>query len=147
MMFEAFMSVGQVHDGWRSAVVTLLFKKDLPTRCGNYRPVSLTSVICKTMEKIILSQMIEYLRKYNIISKQQHGFFSRHSTVTHLLEAINDWTVALQNNNGISVVYIGYSKAFDTVTPEAASEIGCIWYQWKPVQLGSRFSWEQETSY
>jgi len=54
MMLEAFMSVGQVPDDWRSAVVTPLFKKGLPTQCGNDRPVSFTSVICKTTEKAIV---------------------------------------------------------------------------------------------
>jgi len=75
MMFEAFMPVGQVPDDWRPAVVTPLFKKGLPTQCGNYRPVSLTSVICNTMEKIIVSQMIDYLRKHNIlVDSNMHSF-------------------------------------------------------------------------
>jgi len=64
---------------------------------------------------------IEYLRKYNIISKQQHGFFSCRSTVTDLLETINHWTVALQNNNRISAVHIDYSQS-----PKVAPETGCI---------------------
>jgi len=116
MMFKSFMSVGQVPDDGRSAVVTPLFKKGLPTQCGNYRPVSLTSVVCKIMEKVIVSQMTEYLQKHKIISKQQHGFFSRRSTITNLLETLNDWTLALRNNHRISVTYIDYSKAFDTVS-------------------------------
>ena len=115
-MFESFMSVGQIPDEWRSAVVTPLFKKGLPTQCSNYRPVSLTSVVSKVMERIIVAQLTEYLRQHNIISKQQHGFFSRRSTVTNLLETLNDWSVALRDNRKISTVYIDYSKAFDTVS-------------------------------
>ena len=115
-IFEALMSIGRLPDEWRSATVTPLFKKGLPTQCTNYRPVSLTSVVCKVMERVIVSQLTECLRKHRIISKQQHGFFSRRSTVTNLLETLNDWTLAIQGNNRISAVYIDYSKAFDTVS-------------------------------
>ena len=116
LIFESFMSVGQVPDEWRSAIVTPLFKKGLPSSCANYRPVSLTCVICKVMEKIIVSQLLEYLRRHDIINKQQHGFLTRKSTVTNLLETFNDWTIALRDNNKMSAVYVDYSKAFDTVS-------------------------------
>ena len=116
MMFESFMSIGQVPNEWRSAIVTPLFKKGLPSMRTNYRPVSLTSVICKLMERIIASQLLEYLRSHGVISKQQHGFLARRSTTTNLLETLNDWTIALRDNNKISAVYVDYSKAFDTVT-------------------------------
>ena len=116
LIFESFMSTGQTPIEWRSAIVTPLFKKGLPSVCANYRPVSLTSVVCKVMEKIIVKQLLEYLRNHNVINKQQHGFLKRRSTVTNLLESFNDWTIALRNNNRISVVYIDYTKAFDTVS-------------------------------
>ena len=136
MIFEAFMSVGQVPDEWRSAVVTPLFKKGLPTQCANYRPVSLTCVICKVMEKIIVSQLTEYLRTHQVISAQQHGFFSRRSTVTNLLETLNDWTVAIRDNNRISTVYIDYSKAFDSVShPKLFQKLAAFGI------TGSLFTW------
>jgi len=40
---------------------------------------------------------------------------SRHSTVSNLLESVNDWTLALNNSKGIGIVYIDYAKAFDIV--------------------------------
>ena len=39
-------------------------------------------------------------------------------TCTNLLEALNDWTLALQNRHGVCVAYIDFSKAFDTVSHE-----------------------------
>ena len=67
------------------------------------------------MERIIVCEMLHYLRSYNLISKQQHGFLSRRSTTTNLLETINDWTLAIDNRNAISVVYMDFARAFDTV--------------------------------
>jgi len=46
------------------------------------------------MERVIANQMLSYLRAHNLISKHQHGFLSKHSTVSNLLESVNDWTLA-----------------------------------------------------
>ena len=115
-LFNAFMSVGQVPLEWRTAYVTPLYKKGLASMCANYRPVSLTCCICKIMERIVVAKMLGYLRSHDAISQQQHGFLSRRSTVTNLLDTLNDWTIALKNKQSITVAYIDYSKAFDVVS-------------------------------
>ena len=77
--FNAFMSVGQVPSEWRTAY-------RLTSVGANYRPVSLVVYVnCEVMEHIIVLKMLDYLRKCNIISQQQHGFLSRRSTVTNLV--------------------------------------------------------------
>jgi len=60
-------------------------------------------------------QMLNYVHAHNLISKHQHRFMSRHSTVSNLLESVNDWTLALNYSKGIAVAYIDYAKAFDVV--------------------------------
>ena len=59
--------------------------------------------------------MLDYLLHSNLISKHQHGFLSRHSTCTQLLECVNDWTVAINGLCSVDVAYIDFSKAFDSV--------------------------------
>ena len=51
----------------------------------------------------------------NIISKQQHGFIRKHSTNTNLLESTRDWVVGLGCAKNVDVVYIDFSKAFDSI--------------------------------
>ena len=68
------------------------------------------------MERIIAAQVLDYLRANSLISKQQHGFLSRHSTVTNLLQSVNDWTLALNNRQNVAIAYIDYAKAFDVVS-------------------------------
>jgi len=114
--FESFMSVGQVPGDWKSAIITPIYKKGLSSDCTNYRPVSLCCSVQKIMERIIASELLVYLRKHNVISRQQHGFLSRRSTVSNLLETVNDWTIALKSRHMVTAVYIDYSKAFDTVS-------------------------------
>jgi len=114
--FESFMSVGKVPTEWKSAIVTPIFKKGLSSDCSNYRPVSLCCAIQKIMERIIVCEMLTYLRKHNAISKEQHGFLSRRSTISNLLETTNDWTISLKKKHLVNAIYIDYSKAFDVVS-------------------------------
>jgi len=115
LLFTSFFSVGQIPQEWLRAIVTPVYKSGSSSIASNYRPISLTCVACKLMERIIVCEMLHYLRSNNLISKQQHGFLSRRSTTTNLLETINDWTLAIDNRNAISVVYIDFARAFDTV--------------------------------
>jgi len=50
-----------------------------------------------------------------LINKQQHGFISKHSTVTKLLESISDWSLSFHGKQPVDVIYIDFSRAFDSV--------------------------------
>ena len=68
------------------ANITALFKKGSKSANQNYRPVSLTSVICKQMESIIKDEIIKYLNIFNLINENQHGFTKGRSCLTNLLK-------------------------------------------------------------
>ena len=110
------MSVGIMPREWAHAIVTPVFKSGAAFATENYRPISLTSVACKLMERIIVAQMLVYLRRHGVINRQQHGFLAGRSTTTNLLTTLNDWTLALNNRMDVDVAYIDFSKAFDTVS-------------------------------
>ena len=67
------------------------------------------------MECVIKDQLVAYLASKNLISKQQHAFLTRRSTVTNLLECMNDWTISLQHRLNVDTIYIDFSHAFDGV--------------------------------
>jgi hypothetical protein len=67
------------------------------------------------MEKVITRRMLCYLYKHCLITKEQYGFLSGKSTTLNLLDALNDWTQAINNRHSVAVAYIDYAKAFDTV--------------------------------
>ena len=116
VLFTQLISVSAVPDAWKMAIVTPVFKKGLTTDVANYRPISLTCVASKIMERIIVDQMTTFFVDNNIISKTQHGFLKRLSTTTNLLESFNDWTASIQAKKSVTVVYIDFAKAFDTVS-------------------------------
>jgi len=82
LIYSAFMSVGRIPSAWTQAIVTPVFKRGNAANVGNCRPISLTSVACKLMERIISTDMLHYLRSQNVISKHQHCFLSGWSTNT-----------------------------------------------------------------
>jgi Reverse transcriptase (RNA-dependent DNA polymerase) len=118
MLTFGLMLHGCMPHDWTRAIVTPVFKRGDAANVDNYRPISLTSEAGKIMERVISTDMLQYLRQNNIISKHQHGFLSGRSTSTNLLETLNDWTLAIKNKQSIVIAYIDYSKAFDCVTRE-----------------------------
>ena len=100
---------------WKCANITPIHKKGLQSEAENYRPISLTSAVCKVLETIIKKQMTTYLDSEGIITNYQHGFVRGRSCRTNLLQVFEDWTSNLDEGYGVDVIYLDYKKAFDTV--------------------------------
>ena len=115
IIFNKSLQEGKVPDDWKIAHVTAIFKKGKHTSPGNYRPVSLTSIICKLLESIIRDRLMEFLDARSLLSEDQHGFRSGRSCVTQLLEIIEIWSSMLDEGGSIDVVYLDFRKAFDSV--------------------------------
>ena len=58
---------------------------------------------------------MRHLLENNIINSHQHGFLSRKSTTTQLLECSLDWNIALNAHKHMDIIYLDYAKAFDSV--------------------------------
>ena len=116
LLFNSFMSVGDIPSSWRKAIITPIYKKGPSSDPANYRPVSLTSVFGKIMERVIAADMIDYLLRNNLLNVSQHGFLSKRSTLTNLLESFDDWTISIENKFPNRVAYIDFSRAFDSVS-------------------------------
>ncbi|XP_062907777.1 ubiquitin-conjugating enzyme E2 G2 isoform X1 [Mobula hypostoma] len=73
-IFMSSLSTGMVLEDWREANVVPLFKKGSRDSPGNYRPVSLTSVVGKLLEKILKDRIYGHLENHGLIRDSQHGF-------------------------------------------------------------------------
>ena len=85
-LFQNSLVQGVVRNDWREANFTALFKKGSKSASQIYRPVSLTSVICKQMESLIKDEIINHLIIFKLINGSQHGFTKGRSCLTNLLE-------------------------------------------------------------
>ena len=76
----------------------------------NYRPVSLTSVLCKLLEHIICKHMLNHLEKSKILTNLNHGFRSGYSCKTQLLVTLDELLhfndKGLQSDIAILVYYL-----------------------------------------
>ena len=72
LLIETFMSTSSVPNEWRAAHVVPVFKSGSSAQVANYRPISLTCIACKLMEKIINVNLLGYLHQHKLISKAQH---------------------------------------------------------------------------
>jgi len=115
-IFNQLISVGAVPPEWKKAFITPVHKKGAAGLVQNYRPISLTCVASKIMERIVCRRILDHLYNNNILHRAQHGFLKNRSTTTNLLESLNDWTLCLQTKNQVTVVYVDFSKAFDVVS-------------------------------
>ena len=90
---------------WKDALITPLHKKDEKCLASNYRPISLTSVICKIMESIIKDDLMSYVCNNNIITSLQHGFLPGRSCQSNLLIMLNCLTEAIDKGIITDVIY------------------------------------------
>ena len=100
---------------WLQAVVTPIFKKGSKSMPENYRPVSLTCMLCKILEKLIVKIIIQHIKDNELATPRQHGFTKGKSTTTNLLEILNIWSEALMHGIPVDVLFLDFLKAFDTV--------------------------------
>jgi hypothetical protein len=86
-IFNSSFKTGTVPKGWRIGQITELFKRGSKNSASNYRPVSLTSIICKLMEKLIRKRIIQHMDKFDLFSIKQFGFMGGRSTTLQPLSS------------------------------------------------------------
>jgi hypothetical protein len=115
IIFSKSLQEGSLPLQWKKANVRALFKKGSKTNCANYRPVSLTSIICKLFEGLVRDQIMKFLEIHNLITDHQHGFRSGHSCTTQLLLLMEDFTAYYEEEIPFDCIYLDFAKAFDRV--------------------------------
>ena len=114
-VFTLSLEEGIVPSEWKEANITPLFKKGLRNKPENYRPVSLTSVVCKLLKTLITDHMVEFLVRHKLINTSQHGFLKARSCLTNLLCFLEEITKWVDDWSPVDVVYLDFQKAFDKV--------------------------------
>ena len=124
IIFNMSLQTGQVPNDWKEANIAPIFKKGDKHSPSNYRPVSLTCIIAKCMEHILVSNMMKHLELNNILHPLQHGFRKNYSCETQLLSLFQDLA---SNASQIDMIIMDFSKAFDKV-PHRRLNYKLDWY-------------------
>ena len=77
---------------------------------------------CAAMLRIVETELkriiYTFLSSHGVFHRSQHGFMSKRSVCTNLLQSLNDWTIYVQARDQTTVIYIDFKKAFDVVSHE-----------------------------
>ena len=109
------IATGKVPDELKLAKVTPLYKKNDKLDVGNYRPVSVLSVLSKVLEKAVYTQLHKHLNENGLIYQYQSGFRPGHSTETCLIY-LTDY-IKRHTAQGLytGMLLLDVQKAFDSV--------------------------------
>ena len=115
IIFKKSMENSQLPSIWKQGNVTAIFKSGSKTKPENYRPISLTLVPGKLLERLIRDILVKHMEENNLFSKAQHGFMTGRSCSTQLLELMEELTETLDFNGDVDIIYLDFKKAFDKV--------------------------------
>ena len=115
MLFNRSLVESHVPGGWKLATITPIFKKGDRTDPNNYRPAALLPIISKVMECVLDDLIRQYLSERQLMSLHQHGFVRGRSCLTNLLHCHEEWGHLIENHQGVDVIFLDLSKAFDLV--------------------------------
>ncbi len=104
------LSTGEVPLLMKTAKVEPIFKSGDLTDENNYRPISLLSYFGKIFEKIVANKLVLFLETNKLISTQQFGFCTGHSTVHPMMLLLNHLTSALNTKNILLLFFVTKKK-------------------------------------
>ena len=116
LIFRASIHQSSIPSDCKTALVTPLFKKGSKSNPTNYRPISLTSICCKSLEHIMYSNIMSHLKLHNVLSSVQFGFREKHSAELQLLRTADDFALNLNHNQSTDAILLDFCKAFDKVS-------------------------------
>ena len=144
-LFTKSLKISQVPAEWKLANIIPIHKKGNKDHIENYRPISLLSIVSKTLERCVLNHISHHIQSN--IHSAQFGFVSGRSCATQLLFILNTIGKNLDKGLQTDVVFMDIAKAFDTVDHSnllrKLREFGfsgsvLLWFQ---NYLSGRFQW------
>ena len=116
-LFTKSLTEGSVPTLLKRAAVVPIYKGGDRSLPSNYRPVSLTPILMKVMEKIVWENIVTFLTENNLFNPSQHGFMKGRSCLSALLSVYDELINNLSNcqPSCIDMIYLDFAKAFDKV--------------------------------
>ena len=109
------LQVGEIPKRLKRSLIIPIHKGGSQGVPSNYRPISLTSHIMKSIERVIRKKLVNFLELFNKLDPRQHGSRARRSTLSQLLQYQDDILNALEKDDNLDSVYLDFAKAYDKV--------------------------------
>ena len=118
LISQKSLETSQLPEDWRVATICPIYKKGDRLCPNNYRPVSLTSVVCKVLEHIVCSNIMNHLDAHGLITNRQHAFHKGRSCTTQLCTVIHDCFKTIDQGLQTDMFILDFAKVFDSVPHE-----------------------------
>ena len=115
IIFSKSLRQGKYPSSWKIAHVIAILKKGDASLLSNYPPISLISCVGKIMERVVYTNVYNYLVRNKLIYEYQSGFLPKHSTIHQLSELYNYILNSLEKKEFSCFLLCDFSKAFDKV--------------------------------
>ena len=115
-LFNLSLSTGELPGKWKKGNIVPIYKSGGRTLAENYRPVSLTSIVVKILERVVHKHVMNFLTEEHLLCENQHGFRKYRSCLTQLLQLLHHWFAVLDKRGAVDVAFLDFAKAFDKVS-------------------------------
>ena len=106
---------GYFPKAWRKAIVVPIPKVNIPEEIGDLRPIALTPLPGKIIERFVHTQLTTHFDTHHIFTDEQNGFRKKHSTIDTIFRCTFDLQINKNNRINTIFLYVDFKKAFDTV--------------------------------
>ena len=112
-LFQQSLDTGELPKEWSLSNICPLFKKGGRALATKHCPVSLTCILCKLLERILYSNIIDHFEEHNLLSNGQHAF--RKKQLWNSVRVINDWAKILAKGGQVDSFILDFENAFCTL--------------------------------
>ena len=114
-LFNFSLQLPQIPEEWKAAEIIPIPKTSKASAVENFCPISILLIAANGCESLAHAQVMGYLDRSCILHEAEFGFRPNHTTQGILLKSVEDWRCSPENNEMVGSVFIGLSKAFDSI--------------------------------
>ena len=118
MLCANSLIAGYFPKDWTVSHVKLLPKSGDLSNAGNWRPISLTNIFSKLLEKIVHTQLLKYLLDNELLSKKQFGFVPGRSTHEAIFKTVHSIYGSINSRKIMGMLLLDVAKAFNCIDHE-----------------------------
>lgn len=114
LLFKTSLVTGDIPGDWKNCNIVPIYNKGYKCSVENYRPISLTSLVMKVLEKCIRDEIMSIY--HSKIDSKQHGCTVGKSCTTQMISFTDSLSISLNMSSQTDVIYFDFAKAFDSVS-------------------------------
>lgn len=132
-LFNSCLTTSTFPSLWKVAKIVPIAKNSSPNSEVDYRPISILPFLSKVLEKLMFSQMIEFIERKKLLTALQSGFRRHHSCTTAILNIVDDMRMAIDKDYLTILTLLDFSRAFDCVNHDILLKKLAINFNFSPL--------------